>query len=72
MNNQIGNSLMIVGFIGFLVGYFFLGLVQGQNSCTNVQELKTMQYYKGGMAGVLLGLIFLFTGYIVRAGEPRY
>lgn len=69
-----GYILIILGLISFFIGDFFLGKVQGQNDCKEKPE-TTENNYKGGIAGVVLGIIFILIGCIVRsmpARQPEY
>lgn len=57
-------SLISLGFIVFLVGYFFLAQSQGEAACNSKDQDA---HYKGGIAGVVIGIIFMIIGFILKA-----
>ncbi len=67
---MIGVLLILSGLISFLTGYFFLGKVQGQNDCSTKPE-STDSNYKGGIAGVVIGIIFLSIGIVLFYGSKQ-
>lgn len=60
-----GIILIILGLISFFTGYFFLGKAQGQNDCKEKPE-STDSNYKGGVAAVVIGILFIIIGFIMR------
>jgi uncharacterized membrane protein len=65
-----GIILILLGLISFLTGYFFLGKVQGQNDCKEKPE-STEINYKGGVAGVFLGILFVIIGFVIQMMTTR-
>lgn len=55
----LGTSLIVVGIIIFLVGYWFVGRSQGEEQCS--PPLQTANK-AGGIAGIVFGLIFMIVG----------
>ncbi len=65
-----GIILILLGLISFFTGYFFLGKAQGQNDCTE-KPASTDNNYKGGIAGIVIGIFFILIGCILRMmGRP--
>jgi hypothetical protein len=60
-----GIILIIIGLISFFTGYFFLGKAHGQNDCKDKPESTDINY-KGGIAGVVIGVFFILIGIVVR------
>jgi uncharacterized membrane protein len=56
--------IFILGLVSFLIGYFFLGKVQGQNECAEKPASTTINY-NGGIAGVVIGVIFIVVGVFI-------
>jgi amino acid transporter len=63
---MIGTFVILLGLISFFVGYFFLGKSKGQEEC-NKQSANIN--YIGGLAGIIIGVIFMFVGLIVNYGK---
>lgn len=61
-----GVILIILGLVSFFTGYFFLGKGTGQKDCKEKPE-STDANWGGGIAGVVIGIIFILVGIIVRA-----
>jgi len=55
----LGTSLITVGIVIFLVGYWFIGRSQGEEQCKPPIESANKA---GGIAGVVFGLIFMIVG----------
>jgi uncharacterized membrane protein len=55
----LGTSLITVGIIIFLIGYWFIGRSQGEEQCKPPIESANKA---GGIAGVVFGLIFMIAG----------
>jgi uncharacterized membrane protein len=55
----LGTSLITVGIIIFLIGYWFIGRSQGEEQCKPPIESANKA---GGIAGVVFGLIFMIVG----------
>jgi uncharacterized membrane protein len=55
----LGTSLITVGIVIFLVGYWFIGRSQGEEQCKPPIESANKA---GGIAGVVFGLIFMIAG----------
>ena len=55
----LGTSLITVGIIIFLIGYWFIGRSQGEEQCK--PPIKSANK-AGGIAGVVFGLIFMIVG----------
>jgi hypothetical protein len=64
----LGTSLIIVGIVIFLVGYWFLGRSQGEEQCKPPIESANKG---GGIAGIVIGLIFMLAGLVVNFREAN-
>lgn len=75
-----GWILITLGIITFFIGFFFSGASSGQNVCisaggvvkdkTEIEGLAK-QNFGGGVAGIVIGLVFLVIGVILRYSELR-
>lgn len=65
----VGGSLITVGIVIFLVGYWFLGKSQGEESCTPVSD-KAKHNKNGGIAGIVFGIIFMVVGLVLNFSQP--
>lgn len=64
-----GGSFIFIGVIVFLIGYWFLGKGQGEESC--VPPLEKSYYNKnGGIAGIVIGCSFILVGLIINLSQP--
>lgn len=60
--------LISIGLISFCVGYFFLAKSQGENECITPKiEMTENLNYTGGIAGVVIGLVFFIIGFILNS-----
>ena len=64
----LGTSLIVVGIIIFLVGYWFVGRSQGEEQCNPRIETANKA---GGIAGIVIGLIFMLAGLFVNLREAN-
>lgn len=55
----LGTSLIVIGIVIFLVGYWFIGKSQGEEQCKPPIESANRG---GGIAGTVIGLIFMLAG----------
>lgn len=55
----LGTSLIVVGIVIFLVGYWFIGRSQGEEQCKPPVESANRA---GGIAGTVIGLIIMLAG----------
>lgn len=55
----LGTSIIILGFVIFLIGYWFLGKSSGEQECPT--PIKSANY-GGGIAGIVIGIIFMISG----------
>lgn len=61
-----GNILILVGIITFLTGYYFKGKADGQTECGVGKPDNHETVNNGGIAGIALGIIFVFIGGIMN------
>lgn len=66
----LGGSMITVGIVIFLVGYWFLGKSQGEESCTPPND-KAKHNKGGGIAGIVIGIIFVIVGFIINLSQPK-
>lgn len=66
----LGTSLIVVGIVIFLVGYWFIGRSQGEEQCNPPVESANRA---GGIAGTVIGLIFMIAGlyFNLRDASPE-
>ena len=55
----LGTSLIVVGIVIFLIGYWFIGRSQGEEQCKPPVESANKA---GGIAGTVIGIIFMIAG----------
>lgn len=55
----LGTSLIVVGIVIFLVGYWFIGRSQGEEQCKPPIESANRA---GGIAGTVIGLLVMVVG----------
>lgn len=55
----LGTSLIVVGIVIFLVGYWFIGRSQGEEQCKPPIESANRA---GGIAGTVIGLLIMLAG----------
>lgn len=60
----IGKSVMFIAIIICFIGFFYLGVAQGQGDFSTIDKKDTN--YKGGIAGVMLGFIIFVIGWYVN------
>ena len=65
----LGGSLITLGIAVFLVGYWFLGRSQGEEACTPPLDMSKINR-GGGIAGIVIGLIFMLVGFIINLSQP--
>jgi Na+/proline symporter len=64
----LGTSLIVVGIVIFLVGFWFTGRSQGEEQCN--PPIKSSNK-AGGIAGIVIGLIFMLVGLVVNLSEAN-
>ena len=64
----LGTSLILVGIVIFLVGYWFTGRSQGEEQCNPPIESSNRG---GGIAGIVIGLIFMLAGLVFNLRESN-
>jgi Ni,Fe-hydrogenase I cytochrome b subunit len=62
-------SSLLTGITIFLTGYYFIGKSSGQVECEKTKNLFEMQNYQGGLAGVIIGIIFIVVAFVFRFGD---
>jgi len=64
--NLIRYGALIVGYIIFIVGYYYLAASIGyRDTCPQPVDLTKSANYGGGIAGVVIGLLFIIFGHII-------
>lgn len=65
----LGGTLITLGITVFLIGYWFLGKSKGEESCTPPLDTSGVNR-GGGIAGIVIGLIFMLVGFIINLSQP--
>jgi ABC-type phosphate transport system permease subunit len=64
-----GNLLLFIGIAVFLTGYWFMGKSQGEFEC-NPPAGKAETNKGGGIAGLVIGSVFMLFGMFVNFTTP--
>ena len=64
----LGTSLILVGIVIFLVGYWFTGRSQGEEQCNPPIESANKA---GGISGIVIGLVVMLAGLVVNLREAN-
>jgi ABC-type Fe3+ transport system permease subunit len=68
--NMIVISLFLLGFIIFLVGYWFTSRAQAEAECNDPRiEAHRNPNYIGGVAGIVIGIVFVIVGLVLRSSD---
>lgn len=63
-------SLFTLGFIIFLIGYWFTSRAQAEAECNDPKiEPQTNPNYIGGIAGIVIGIVFVIVGLVLRSSD---
>jgi ABC-type Fe3+ transport system permease subunit len=62
--------LFLIGFITFLVGYWFTSRAQAEAECNDPKiEAHRNPNYIGGIAGIVIGVVFVIVGLVLRSSD---
>jgi hypothetical protein len=64
----LGTSVIVVGIVIFLVGYWFTGRSQGEEQCNPPIESANRA---GGISGIVIGLLIMLAGLVVNLREAN-
>lgn len=66
--------MITIGLIVFLIGYWFLALSNGQKECSSDSAIvaKSSTNTAGGIAGVVIGLVFMILGIVFGNSTVQY
>ena len=64
----LGTSVIVVGIVIFLVGYWFTGRSQGEEQCNPPIESANKA---GGISGIVIGLVVMLAGLVVNLREAN-
>ena len=64
----LGTSVIVVGIVIFLVGYWFTGRSQGEEQCNQPIESANKA---GGISGIVIGLVVMLAGLVVNLREAK-